>query len=160
MAALAAVAAAEGVTVCVEDLPRSCLGNASAELADILSADPRLRVCFDVNHLLKESHADFLRTLGPQIVATHISDYDFVDERHWLPGEGRIDWHALADALDAAGYDGAWNYELSFSRGVKGVDRPRDLTPADIVRNAREIEERRPVTVLGRGGLPDLPMGH
>ena len=158
MAALAEVGAAEGVTVCVENLPRSCLGNTSAELEDIVSCDPRLRVCFDTNHLLLESHADFLSRLGPLVATLHVSDYDFVNERHWLPGEGRIDWRALADGLDAIGYADAFNYELSFLGNPKTVARDRDLTAADLVRNAREIEARAPLTVHGAGGLPDLPL--
>ena len=158
MAALAEVGAAEGVTVCVENLPRSCLGNTAAELAEIVSCDPRLRVCFDTNHLLLETHAGFLDRLAPLVATLHVSDYDFRNERHWLPGEGRIDWRALADALDAAGYADAFTYELSFAANPKTVARDRDLTAADLVRNAREIEARAPLTVHGAGGLPDLPM--
>ena len=157
MSALAEVAAAEGISLCVENLPRSCLGNTAEELAEIVSCDPRLRVCFDVNHLLKESHAHFLATLGPLIAATHISDYDFVNERHWLPGEGKIDWAALYDGLVSIGYDGSFNYELSFQGNPKTVARSRPLTCADIVRNACEIFSHSPLTVIGEGGLPDLP---
>ena len=157
MAALAEVGAEEGVTVCVENLPRSCLGNRAAELAEIVACDPRLRICFDTNHLLGESHADFLAAVGPLIVTTHVSDYDFMNERHWLPGEGKIDWRALADGLDAIGYRDVLNYELDFRGNPKTVARDRDLTPEDIVLNAREIESRAPLTVHGAGGLPDLP---
>jgi hypothetical protein len=32
------------------------------------------------------------------------------------------------------------------------------LTPADFVRNAREIEDCVSPTVIGDGGLPNLPM--
>lgn len=158
MAALAEAGAREGVTICVEDLPRSCLGNTSEELSSIVASDPRLRVCFDVNHLLKETHAHFLATLGPKIAATHISDYDFVNERHWLPGEGKIDWPSLMDGLESIGYAGAFNYELGFKGNPKTVRRRRDLTCSDIVRNAHEIFARKPLTVIGEGGLPDLPM--
>jgi len=158
MSALADVAAAEGMTICVENLPRSCLGNTSEELADIVSCDSRLRVCFDVNHLLMDTHAHFLSALGPLIAATHISDYDFVNERHWLPGEGKIDWQALYDGLVSIGYRGSFNYELGFSGNPKTVARPRSLTCADIVRNAREIFAHAPLTVIGEGGLPNLPM--
>ena len=158
LVSLADVAEPLGVTVCVEDLPRTCLGNTAEELADIISCDDRLRICFDVNHLLFGSHADFLRLLGPKIVATHISDYDFVNERHWLPGEGKIDWPALMDGLDAAGYAGAFTYELGFKGDPRTVARSRDLTPEDIVRNVREIEARHTLTVIGGGGLPNLPM--
>lgn len=158
MGLLADVAAADGITVCVEDLPRSCLGNTAAELADIVACDERLRVCFDVNHLLLDTHEEFLKVNGTKIVATHISDYDFVNERHWLPGEGRIDWKALADGLDGIGYQGAFNYELGAAGNPKTVARSRTLTCDDIARNAREIFARRNITVIGEGGLRDLPL--
>ena len=115
-------------------------------------------MCFDVNHLLIESHKEFLRVAGHLVATLHISDYDFVNERHWLPGEGKIDWVALADGLDAIGYTDAFTYELGFRGNPKYVARSRDLTPADFVRNAREIEDRAPLTVIGAGGLPNLPM--
>ena len=158
MAALAEAAASEGLVLCVEDLPRSCLGNTAEELADIISVDPRMRVCFDVNHLMKGTHAQFLSVVGPMIAATHISDYDFINERHWLPGEGRIDWRGLYDGLVSVGYDGAFTYEIPFAGNPKSVSRPRDLTCEDVVRNAREIFSRSELTVIGGGGLPDLPL--
>lgn len=157
MAALADVGAREGVVVCVEDLPRSCLGNTSAELSAILEADPRLRVCFDTNHLLGESIASFLAALGPKIETLHVSDYDFGDERHWLPGEGAVDWPAFMDGLDAIGYRGPLLYEVPFAGRPESVDRGRALTPEDFVRNARQLEARAPLTVVGRGGAKNLP---
>lgn len=158
MAALAECGAAEGITICVEDLPRSCLGNTGDELTDIVSCDPRLRVCFDTNHLLTESHSAFLGKVGRLVATLHVSDYDFVNERHWLPGEGKIDWKALADELDAIGYEDAFTYEIPFHANPKSVARDRDLTAEDVVLNAREIEDRSPLTVHGAGGLPNLPI--
>ena len=158
MAALAEAAASEGLVLCVEDLPRSCLGNTAEELAEIVSVDPRIRVCFDVNHLMKGSHAQFLSVIGPKVAATHISDYDFINERHWLPGEGKIDWRGLIDGLEAVGYEGAFNYEIPFAADPKTVARTRDLVCAEVVRNAREIFSRSELTVIGGGGLPDLPL--
>lgn len=43
----------------------------------------------------------------------HISDYDFVNECHWLPYEGRIDWAAFRrDLHEKAGCDGVLMYEV------------------------------------------------
>lgn len=136
--ALASVAAAAGGVLCVENLPRTCLGRNSAELKELLSVFPGVRACFDTNHLLSESHADFIAALGEKIVTLHVSDYDFIDEKHWLPGEGLVDWAALASALQGVGYNGVWMYELGFAP-KRSMPRKRDLTPADLVRNAREI---------------------
>ncbi len=137
-----------GGIVCVEDLPRTCLGRDSDDILALISADENLRVCFDTNHLLKENNLDFIRKVGKKIVTTHVSDYDFVDEKHWLPGEGKNDWYAILDALDEVGYDGVWLYELGFGKPNKIITRDRELTCEDFARNAREIFERKPITNL------------
>jgi sugar phosphate isomerase/epimerase len=83
--------------------------------------------------------------VGEKIVTLHVSDYDGIDERHWLPGEGCIDWQALRAALCEVGYDGVWMYELSF--GIpKSLPRGRDLCCADFVKNAAELAENAPLT--------------
>jgi sugar phosphate isomerase/epimerase len=135
---LAEAAAECGATIAVENLPRTCLGRDSAEVAELISAHPLLRVCFDTNHLLTESHADFLKALGPKIVTTHISDYDFVDERHLLPGEGKIDWKKFISDLVASGAPTGWIYEVP-PKNTKNIERVRELTPLDLERCAFEI---------------------
>ena len=138
LAFLAEAAAREGGIICIEDLPRTCLGNCSGDILELLGADGRLRVCFDTNHLLFENEADFIKRVGDRIVTTHVSDRDAEDERHWLPGEGVIDWAALYSALAGTGYNGVWMYELSL--GPKpAAGRKRDLDYPDIVANARSV---------------------
>jgi len=122
LAQMAERAAKYGATIAVEDLPRTCLGRNSSEMKQLLSADERLRICFDTNHLLKQPIKEFIRDVGQSIVTTHISDYDFVDERHWMPGEGQIDWIELISELEAAGYCGPLMYEVS-SAPSKHIDR-------------------------------------
>jgi len=87
--ALAEFAHAHSAVIAVEDLPRTCLGNSSADILELLSANDKLRVCFDTNHLLEEDNLHFLQTVGDKIITLHVSDYDFLNERHWLPGEGK-----------------------------------------------------------------------
>ena len=135
---LADLACELGAEIAVENLPRTCLGKNSAEMLELLSAHPFLRACFDTNHLLSESHEDFVRAVGGKIITTHVSDYDFVDERHVLPGEGSVDWKKVIDSLIAAEYAGNWIYELGFG-STKHIERERDLTPADFVDNAAAI---------------------
>lgn len=131
-----------GSVIAVEDLPRTCLGNCSSELLDLISVDDRLRVTFDVNHLLKESHRDFVHAVGKYIVNTHFSDYDFKDERHWLPGEGDIDWVELMDLLDEAGYDGVINYEVNRGKDARFLTRERPVEYTDIKKNHVSLESR------------------
>ena len=144
--ALAEFADTVGAVICVEDLPRTCLGRNSAELMELISVHPSLRVCFDTNHLLSEPFVDFIHALGDKIVTLHVSDYDFIDEKHWLPGEGLVDWHLLYRTLCEVGYDQVWLYELGFHHD--GLNRSRDLTCEDFVQNAREIFEGKPITTL------------
>lgn len=143
---LAEIAAGHGAVIAVEDLPRTCLGNTSEELLRLIGVNDALRICFDTNHLLGEDPVHFVHAVGDKIVTTHVSDYDFLDERHWLPGEGNVDWHALLDALDEAGYHGMWLYELGLE--APNVTRPRKLTFADFRRNADELFERKTPTVI------------
>lgn len=110
IAELGDYAKARGVALAIENLPRTCLGNTAAEVLAL--AGGAAGICFDVNHLLIESHAGFLAAAGPRVITSHLSDYDFIDERHWFPGAGQIDWPALLRGMDAAGCAGRCIFEL------------------------------------------------
>lgn len=114
-----------GAVIAVEDLPRTCLGNTAEEMLRLISANDKLRVCFDTNHLLQGSPTDFIERLGDKIVTLHVSDYDFLDEKHWLPGEGQVNWGELIDALKAVSYSGLWMYEV-------GLKCPNTLSRRDL----------------------------
>lgn len=135
--------------IAVEDLPRTCLGNSSEEILELISADERLKVCFDTNHLLGEKIEKFIENVGEKIITTHISDYDFVNERHWLPGEGKIDWQNVLSAFEKIGYCGPWLYEIGFSM-PKTILRDRELTCADFKKNAEEIFGNKKLTVVSK----------
>ena len=147
--ALAGVCRESGVTLAVEDLPRTCIGNCSTEILDLISVDSSLRVCCDTNHLLFEDPVDFVRAIGDKIVTLHVSDYDFINERHWLPGEGDVCWSALLSALGEVGYEGPLLYEIGLEAPAS-ITRPRDLTYADFVLNANELFDGKPLTVIGK----------
>ena len=147
MAKLADIAAGYGMIAAVEDLPRTCLGNTADELYEIISADDRLRVTFDVNHLLLDTHEHFVEKLGNKIATLHIADYDFRNERHWLPGEGLIDWKHLVTLLENANYTGPWLYELGL-KAPESMNR-RELTYEDFHRNYLECVNKQPLTVIG-----------
>ena len=138
LGALAKIAAKHGAVICVENLPRTCLGKNSEEIAELVSAHPALRVCFDTNHLLSEDPAEFVRKIGDKIATIHVSDYDFVNERHWLPGEGKIDWQAILAALREINYSGVWMYEIEL-RCPKTILRDRAFVYEDFSKNAKEL---------------------
>ena len=144
---LAEIAARYGGTICVEDLPRSCLGRDSSEILRILSVNDKLRACFDTNHLLKESIPEFIRNVGNKIVTLHVSDYDFKNERHWLPGEGDVNWAELYEELMKTGYSGMWLYEVGLN--PEGTINRRVLDYCDFYNNAQEIFEGKKPTPIG-----------
>lgn len=100
-----------GAVLCIENMPHS-IGRTSGELLRLIKECPEVMVCFDTNHLLRESHADFIDALGDRIATIHMSDYDGVDERHWLPGKGMIDWPDIRIRLRRAGYKGVYMFEV------------------------------------------------
>lgn len=124
--------------VAVEDLPRTCLGRNSQEVLDLVSAHENLKVCFDTNHLLDEDPVEFVKKVGNKIVTLHVSDYDNVNERHWLPGEGCIDWQGVLRALKEIGYQGPWLYEIGFEC-PRSIIRDRALCCEDFVENAKAL---------------------
>lgn len=100
-----------GMTLAVENIPRTCLCNTADEVVRIMESNHDLRACFDVNHLLKEDHVSFVKKVGKYMITTHISDYDFKDEKHWFPMQGEINWRVLQTALEEADYNGPFLYE-------------------------------------------------
>jgi len=112
----------------IECLPRTCLGNTSQEILEILHQVPGLKVCCDVNHLLQETPVEFIRAVGSAIETLHISDYDGIDERHWLPGKGIIEWDTLIESLEDAGYKGPWMFE---SKGSL-VEKATTISPPQL----------------------------
>ena len=143
------LAAKEGAILCVENLPRHGLGNHSLELKRIVESNPRLKVCIDTNHFLKEELCEATINLKDYIHTLHVSDYDFTNEKHWLPGEGINDWQGFLNVLKSADYNGPWLYEVRFE-APKTILRDRNLTTDDFVRNAKEIFLNEKLTVLGK----------
>ena len=136
-----------GSVLCVEDLPRTCLGHSISDMLFLTAEDERLKICFDTNHITVEQPQDVIRALGKKIVTLHVSDFDFVNERHWLPGEGKIDWSSVVDALAEINYNGVWMYEIGY-KCPKTIFRDRDLTAYDFKRNADEILNRKTPTTF------------
>jgi len=102
--------------IAVELLPRTCLGNSLPELIDLLEGLPmeRVGVCLDVNHVRDVTHLPkIIHELGRRLTTLHLSDFDGIDECHWLPGKGIIDWPSVWQALEGIGYEGPWLYESS-----------------------------------------------
>ena len=142
-------AAKVGAVIAVENLPRSCIARNFQELLELLDANDKLRVCYDTNHLMGQEATEFIKAVGSKIITLHVSDYDFMNERHWLPGEGQNDWQKIIKSLKAVGYNGVWMYEIRFAC-PNTILRDRDLSCDDFMKNARELFENRPITVFSK----------
>lgn len=127
-----------GAVIALENMTHQCLGNTIDEFRELAFSHPKLRVCFDVNHLLYESHGEFIRRMEGRIITLHISDCDLEVEQHKLPGEGKINFREIISTLVETGYQGPWVYEVSYK-----VPQPQDdkykLTPKSFVQNANEL---------------------
>ncbi len=130
-----------GVELCIENLPRTCLGNTPEELVRIVDAVPGVGICFDTNHYTQGTIAHFIEEAGRRIRTVHISDYDFVNECHWLPYEGEIDWGAFLRAMDeTAGYDGVLMHEVRKQRRDGSRTTTRDIV-AGVERMCEDCNE-------------------
>ncbi len=148
---LAARAGDAGVRVAVELLPRTCLGNTPEGLRRLLDGIPSAQAgsCLDTNHLtppwMSAVRADsererelldglggdlvypsllpgVVRSLADRLITLHVSDYNGIDERHWLPFRGVVDWAAFANALADVEFSGAFVYETRFpADGLAGL---------------------------------------
>ena len=102
--------------VCVENMVRSRVIETVDQMLWFLDKAPSVNCVLDTNHLLHDKPEDAVLRIGDRIKHLHVSDYDFVDERHMLPGNGKIDWMAFIGALEKIGYNGVFNYEVSIGR--------------------------------------------
>lgn len=143
LAELVEVANKCGAVLAAENMARTCLARNSDELLEIVSAHPALRVCFDTNHLFGEDMQSFIRKIGNKIITIHVSDRDSINERHWLPGEGELDWQVIYKSLKEVGYNGPWLYEIGLNPPPT-IER-RKLEFSDFVENA---------SIIFGGGIP------
>ena len=98
-----------GFSLNIEYLPRTCLGNCVEELQQIIcDYDPKhVGICMDVNHIMDRPQdlPAIIRELAPRINTFHISDYDGIDETHWMPGQGVYNWGEILDCIHEIDHD-------------------------------------------------------
>ena len=105
-----------GAFLNVEILPRTCIGRTAEDLLSALEGLPEtIGVNFDVNHLCGHPEAvpDGIRLLSKRIRALHLSDYDGVDECHWYPGAGVLDWTGILNAVKSIDHDVLLIFEVT-----------------------------------------------
>lgn len=108
-----------GVKIAVENTRRAdslCL-----VLREIPSS--QLGFCYDSSHanLMPPWRTAFLAEFGPRLLATHLSDNDGQGDRHWLPGQGEIDWQELGRHFPST-YQGCLSLEVVATEEEKKED--------------------------------------
>jgi sugar phosphate isomerase/epimerase len=91
---------------------------------------PALGMNFDPSHMFPCGDMPQLaiRDLDDRVFHCHFSDNDGLTNAHWRPGNGKIDWHAVLEALRDVGFQGTISIELE---DVPGVATPgQESTPA------------------------------
>jgi protein FrlC len=118
----------KGITIVVE--PTAAATNLIETADDAVElmrsvARDNVKVMFDTLHALyrNEIPADYVRAMRDDLVHIHVSDSNRV-----IPGEGRVDWIGLMQALNECGYDGYLTMEI-------GLDS-RTADPDQIARTA------------------------
>ena len=106
----------------------------SAHIDHLLEAfdSPALRLCYDSGHdaLHAERPMDLLRAWGHRLGGLHLSDTDGRLDRHWIPGEGIVDFEALARAFPWRTYSGTHLLEV--------VPRDPEEPPAAFLNRAHD----------------------
>ena len=71
-------------------------------------------ICLDTGHANNNAldPADEARIAGERLIALHMQDTDAVEDRHWPPGLGTVNWRRVSAALIEIGFDGAWTFEV------------------------------------------------
>ena len=106
-----------GVNLAVEILAGKAVGSSGSEIFAILelAGRPNTGVCIDVNHVFPPDRlVPTVYLLNDGILTLHISDYDGISERHWLPMQGMMDWPGMINALKKVNYPGPFLYEVRF----------------------------------------------
>lgn len=91
-------------------------GSVPEDLLELLEAldNPRFGICWDTGHahLQHLDQAAALTALGGSLKVLHIQDNSRLGDDHLLPYHGTVDWEQVFAGLRAAGFAGAFTYEV------------------------------------------------
>lgn len=76
---------------------------------------PKLGLCFDTSHdwLYSDTPFELLRRWKHRLLCTHVCDTDGKRDRHWLPGDGVIDFESFASVFSREQFQGTLILEPS-----------------------------------------------
>lgn len=136
-----------GVIICFENMPMHALPTSTPEASlDFVRKinSPWLRICLDTGHcaVFGIQPADAVRMLGKDMLKTlHVHDNDGVQDRHWVPFTGVIDWVDFRHALQEIGFDGCLSIETA--PPVKFTGENQFLQDRSLVISALQLAGRK-----------------
>lgn len=107
-----------GIRLACENMPshgRPRPGVQMEEVRAVIDGYPHeVGLCLDTGHAYMSGldPAAEARIAGERLMALHLQDTDGVADRHWMPGQGKVNWAQLYAALTTMGFDGAWTFEV------------------------------------------------
>jgi len=99
-----------GVIVAIENTKQNHIVEKVLESID----NPWLKLCYDASHdwLSGGSQGNIIDRFGHRLEYLHLSDNDLIEDRHWIPGDGKISWSKLMNALHEVSYHGNISFEV------------------------------------------------
>lgn len=151
---LAALAEKLGIKLAVENMTgKRRVGSDTSELTELVSKinNSHLGLCLDTGHaFVGKENVDLSKDVfecGKNLIALHIQDTDGKKDRHWLPGQGIIDWAQFMKDLASIDYQGVLTLEISGSPefAERNVDHilPKAMESIKNVLELRESKARR-----------------
>ncbi|NCA67744.1 MAG: sugar phosphate isomerase/epimerase [Clostridia bacterium] len=85
-----------------------------APFDEIFAAIDNIYFCFDSSHaaLFGDARGEMALKYKDRLICTHLSDNDLSKDRHWMIGDGNIEWKQVASNLKKANYKGTINFEV------------------------------------------------
>lgn len=120
-------AGGRGIRIALENLRRKSTP-AFADMRRLVELTRRLGednvgICLDTGHCLA-SGLDPLREVddcASQVYSFHLHENDGVEDLHWVPGKGWVDWPRFFDKLRKVNYDGSLILEVWGDKNAEDV---------------------------------------
>lgn len=111
-----------GVRIAVENTRDASLVDS---LLEELSGD-WFGLCYDSSHdwLEGQTKGALLEKWIHRVYTTHLSDNDMKKDRHWVPGDGNVDWFKISSLLSQT--DLAY-YSMELLGSIHPVEQPHDF---------------------------------
>ena len=106
--------------------------------------DPNVAFCLDTGHsIVRDTQPGEAVRMGAKYLRVlHVHDSDGVQDRHWYPGTGAVDWDDFTAALKGVGFAGVLSMETRPGEGLpEDAHRQEDQKIAAIARKLADQAE-------------------